>query len=172
MGRGIHALVLGCLSLFKKTEPLLLKGWKLLGIALSSATSWTERIFLPSRTLVTAFVIIATALLMADYLVQLRNRIDVNAYYYAFSTIAQALASAFGFLVAVALYRMKAIEDGMELEFSQVIDHVADANDRDILQRMNRCHFWDDIDSFVSQAAIDALPSDKHKSLSRSKKVL
>ena len=36
-----------------------------------------------------------------------------NALFYTFSTIAQTLAGAFGFLVAVVLYRMQSITAGM-----------------------------------------------------------
>ena len=95
---------------------------------------------------------ITTTLLLADYLVQLRNRLDVNTYYYAFSTIAQSLASAFAFLVAVALHRMRAIEDGLEVNLEEVIEHARHGQSVDLLRRKNRCHFWDDMERVVSYA--------------------
>ena len=126
---------------------------------------WIESRFLFSRGWLTSFLAFFGLLLLADFYLQLRNRIDVNTYYYTFSTIAQSLASAFGFLVAVGLYRISAMETGMELEMNQVIDHVGDSNEVNILRRMNECHYWDDMDRFVSQDAIDKLPSDTIKTL-------
>lgn len=38
---------------------------------------------------------------------------DVNDFYYTLSTISQTLAGAFGFLVAVVLYRMQSIKDSL-----------------------------------------------------------
>jgi hypothetical protein len=38
---------------------------------------------------------------------------DLSVFYYTYSTIAQTLGGAFGFLVAVALYRLQAIKAGM-----------------------------------------------------------
>jgi hypothetical protein len=37
---------------------------------------------------------------------------DSNGFYYTLSTIAQTLAGAFAFLVAVVLYRLEAIKEG------------------------------------------------------------
>ena len=40
---------------------------------------------------------------------------DGNGFYYTLSTISQTLAGAFGFLVAVVLYRMQSIKDSLPM---------------------------------------------------------
>ena len=44
---------------------------------------------------------------------------DLNAFYYAYSTIAQTLAGAFGFLMAVVLYQMQRLEASMEVSVKE-----------------------------------------------------
>lgn len=39
---------------------------------------------------------------------------DANVYYYSYSTLAQSLAGAFGFLAAVVVYRLQALNSQME----------------------------------------------------------
>ena len=90
--------------------------------------------------------------------------LDVNTYYYAFSTIAQTLAGAFGFLVAVALFRIQNIESEMERAVAEVIPYAASADDQGLLQMKTRSHEWGDMDGYINQQLIDALPGDGLKS--------
>jgi hypothetical protein len=46
---------------------------------------------------------------------------DYSVYYYSYSTIAQTLAGAFGFLAAIVLYRLQALNGHMERIASQLI---------------------------------------------------
>jgi len=167
MVRGSDALVPAFLSLLKKAKPFFQEGWRLLNFAFSRASSWLlskcpwiEIILLLSETWMKTFLMITTTLLLADYLVQLRNRLDVNTYYYAFSTIAQSLASAFAFLVAVALHRMRAIEDGLEVNLEEVIEHALHGQSVDLLRRKNRCHFWDDMERDIKDSHIVSIQDD------------
>lgn len=41
--------------------------------------------------------------------------VDTNVFYYSYSTIAQAVAGAFGFLAAVVLYRLQALNSQLEV---------------------------------------------------------
>ena len=70
------------------------------------------------------FAMLASVLIILDLLFRLRERLDINAYYYAFSTISQSLASAFAFLVAVGLYRMQTIENEIETALNEVIQYA------------------------------------------------
>ncbi|HEY4328902.1 MAG TPA: hypothetical protein VGN88_04140 [Phycisphaerae bacterium] len=46
---------------------------------------------------------------------------DANVYYYTYSTLAQSLAGAFGFLAAVVLYRLQALNSQLEKIASNLI---------------------------------------------------
>jgi len=104
------------------------------------------------------FVLVATVLRW-----DLWNDIDINTYYYYLSTISQTLAGAFAFLVAVALFRMQSIEGDMERSFREVIPYAPDHH-RGLLEMMNRSHDWHDLDRYVRQEMIDAIPDDDLKS--------
>ena len=47
---------------------------------------------------------------------------DLNVYYYTYSTLAQALAGAFGFLAAVVLYRLQSLNGQLERIATNLID--------------------------------------------------
>ncbi len=111
------------------------------------------------------FVVIASLLVMLDLFFRLRERLDITAYYYVFSTISQSLASAFAFLVAVAIYRMQTIENEMETALGEVIQHAAHGKDVNFLMRKNRCRSWEDMDQYIRQEHIDAIVGDEVKSL-------
>lgn len=111
------------------------------------------------------FVGIASLLVILDLFFRLRERLDINSYYYTFSTIAQSLASAFAFLVAVALYRMQTIENEIETAVDEVIQHAKHQGDVNFLLRKNRCRSWDDMDRYIRQEHIDAVEGDDIKSL-------
>ena len=51
--------------------------------------------------------------------------IDPSVYYYGYSTIAQALAGAFGFLAAIVLYRLQALNGQMENHAARIIGDPA-----------------------------------------------
>lgn len=91
------------------------------------------------------------------------NTLDVNSYYYSYSTIAQTLAGAFAFLVAVALFRMQSIESDMERAVLEVVPYGASANDQAFLSMKARSHQWTDIERYIHQQLIDAHPDDKVK---------
>ena len=54
----------------------------------------------PSERMWCVFLVGLATLTWSDFFLDLRTSIDVNTYYYTLSTIAQSLASAFGFLAA------------------------------------------------------------------------
>ena len=92
------------------------------------------------------------------------NDICINTYYYSLSTISQTLAGAFAFLAAVAIFRMQCIEGDMERSFCEVISAVhLDSHHRDFLKVMNRSHDWHDLDHYVTQEMINAIPDDDLK---------
>jgi hypothetical protein len=90
--------------------------------------------------------------------------VDINTFYYTLSTISQTLAGAFAFLVAVALFRMQSIESDMERALAEVIPYAVDSDHARLLHMKNRSHDWQDVDRYVRQETIDALPSDELKS--------
>ncbi|HUO08476.1 MAG TPA: hypothetical protein VM008_09280 [Phycisphaerae bacterium] len=47
--------------------------------------------------------------------------IDPNVFFYSYSTIAQTLAGAFGFLAAIVLYRLQALNSHMENHATRII---------------------------------------------------
>jgi hypothetical protein len=102
---------------------------------------------------------------MAGCCWQFWHAIDINTYYYSFSTISQTRAGAFAFLVAVALFRMQSIENEMERAFGEVIRYAGTADNQSLLQMINRLHDWHDVDKYISEAAIDAHPQDEIKSV-------
>ena len=99
------------------------------------------------------FVLVATVLRWNFW-----NDIDINTFYYSLSTISQTLAGAFAFLAAVALFRMQSIEGDIERSFREVIPYAPDH--RPLLEVMNRSHDWHDLDRYVPQEKIDAIPDD------------
>lgn len=111
------------------------------------------------------FVVTASLLVIMDLVFHLRERLDINAYYYTVSTISQSLASAFAFLVAVALYRMQTIENEIETALDEVIQHAKHKRDVTFLLRKNRCRSWENMDRDICQEHIDAIVGDDVKSL-------
>jgi hypothetical protein len=76
---------------------------------------------------------------------------DLNAYYYAYSTIAQTLAGAFGFLVAVVLYQMQRLESEMEAAVIEVIDLIGCTSSRGhITRRHAKCHDWEKVNESLT----------------------
>src|ERR1700744_1205333 len=51
--------------------------------------------------------------------------VDSNLFYYSYSTIAQTLAGAFGFLAAVVLYRLQALSNQIQTSATQLIGDPA-----------------------------------------------
>lgn len=49
------------------------------------------------------------------------NALTNNAYFYTYSTIAQTLAGAFGFLVAVVLYRLQMLNNSLRNHAMQLV---------------------------------------------------
>ena len=121
--------------------------------------------FMSPKRMDILFVVIASLLVIMDLGFHLGERLDINVYYYTFSTISQSLASAFAFLVAVALYRMQTIENELETALGEVIQHAVHGKDVHFLMRKNRCRSWEDMDQYIRQEHIDAIPGDDVKSL-------
>ena len=88
--------------------------------------------------------------------VLLDRLIDDTTYFYAYSTISQSLASAFGFLVTVAVYRITSTEQGMERDITEVIEKVKQGPDESFLKMKARCHDWEDMDDFISQDDVES----------------
>jgi hypothetical protein len=93
------------------------------------------------------------------------NDLDATTYFYTFSTISQTLAGAFGFLVAVALYRLQSIEQEMERALAEVYPYAAIGDHQAFMAMKNRSHDWDDIEQYIDQKAIDAYLGDHMKSI-------
>jgi hypothetical protein len=110
------------------------------------------------------FLIICLIIPLALYW-QFWNDLDATTYFYTFSTISQTLAGAFGFLVAVALYRIGSMEGEMGAALAEVIPYAATADNQGFLQMKNRSRDWDDIEKYIDQKQIDAHPSDEVKSV-------
>jgi hypothetical protein len=65
-----------------------------------------------------------------------------TACYYLFSTVSQTLASAFGFLVAVALYRIQAIEGDLAKRFAERDSFWRVKIEQDAYSRAKRRRDW------------------------------
>ena len=76
----------------------------------------------PSKAVLLGYIV---CIVLLSIWWQLWKFIDVNTYYYSYSTIAQTLAGAFAFLVAVALFRMGNIDSEMERAINEVIPYAA-----------------------------------------------
>ena len=76
----------------------------------------------------------------------------------------ETLAGAFAFLVAVALFRMGNIDSEMERVINEVIPYAASAHDQGFLSMKARSHEWSDVERYISQERIDAIPGDALKS--------
>ena len=100
-----------------------------------------------------------------DFAMGLGNCIELNTYYYTYGTISQTLATAYGVLVAVSIYRMQALEGEIEFAGSEVIeDTITDPAIKHILRRQNASHFWDQVEGYMDQTRIDTLSTDLLKS--------
>ena len=88
---------------------------------------------------------------------------EINTYYYSYSTIAQSLASAFAFLVAVALYRMESLERDVENALNEVLDQCTPAGQGEFLRRKNKCHDWEDIETYVTDTKIELISDNELK---------
>jgi hypothetical protein len=159
-------------STLQRIYRLLEMSWRHLREAQSTGAGWVIRKcpwiktrLLLSERLITWFVFGSAVLLLASKILKLDSFMDNAAYYYFFSTVAQSLASAFGFLVAVALYRLKTIEEGMEIDLGEVIERTELKVEKEILRRMNRCHFWDNMEQYIKEEDIERIPCDDVKSL-------
>jgi hypothetical protein len=148
-----------------RTKPEVVSCWLALKVgAVNAYTSARTRMMCPKR-LDIVFVITLFLLLILDLLFRVHERLEINTFYYTFSTISQSLASAFAFLVAVALYRMQTIENEMETALGEVIQHAVHGKDQSFLMRKNRCRSWEDMDQYIRQEHVDTIPGDEVKSL-------
>jgi hypothetical protein len=88
---------------------------------------------------------------------------DLNAFYYAYSTIAQTLAGAFGFLMAVVLYQMQRLEASMEVSVKEFLGSLrVDSPEGSVTERYARCHDWDrviDAIGVLHRQAISKVPT-------------
>jgi hypothetical protein len=112
---------------------------------------------LDDKGFVYAFMLGLPALASMDYFLNLRTYIDINSYYYTFSTIAQSLASAFGFLAAVAVYRMQALERDVEVALDEVMRYFPVTPLTDYYKGLNRTHFWDGMENVFTEDRISQM---------------
>jgi hypothetical protein len=99
-----------------------------------------------------------------DLLLGIGLYIDINTYYYTYSTISQTLATAYGVLVAVTLSQMQAFEREIEFAGKEVIEHsITDPGTKALLQRYNASHFWEHVEPHMDQTLIDRLSTDALK---------
>ena len=108
----------------------------------------------PSERMWRVFLVGLATLTWSDFFLDLRTSIDVNAYYYTLSTIAQSLASAFGFLAAVAVFRIQFVEREVETAMDILIDHFPDNPRRKLHKCQNRFHFWDEMENLFPENQI------------------
>jgi len=98
-----------------------------------------------------------------DLLFDLRSHMEVNTYYYVYSTISQTLASAFGFLVAVGLFLFQSLERYIQRHLAEVIDHIVEPSKVNICRRMNDSHFWDIVDGWIDKSKVSNIADDDVK---------
>ena len=108
-------------------------------------------------------VLFVCGIVLLTYCYNKIYKLDANTYYYLYRTIAQSLASAFAFLVAVTLYRMEYLERSVENALHEVIQH-AHADHVNLLTRKARAHDWEDIDNYITDDTINNIHPDEMKS--------
>ena len=74
---------------------------------------------------------------------------DFSAFYYTYSTIAQTLAGAFAFLVAVVLYQLQTLANRMESTGQSLVSLYP--GDTDVIGRRISCHDWEEAIPFFEK---------------------
>jgi hypothetical protein len=87
-----------------------------------------------------------------------KDKVDPNVYYYSYSTLAQALAGAFGFLAAVVLYRLQALNSQLQGIASSMIGDVSKFN----LEPFRTLYAYNRWSMFVRQIHLDQKSPNPH----------